>query len=340
MTQRDTIVIGASSGGVVALSKLCASLPADLPAAIFVVVHIGARSSQLPKILGSSGPLPATHAQDGETALPGHIYVAPPDHHMLLEENTIRLNRGPKENHTRPAIDPLFRSAALARGRRVIGIVLSGYLDDGTAGLHAIKRCGGMAMVQDPAEAQADSMPLSALQNVEVDHCLGVDSLAGKLADLAGKPVEHGTSQPPEELVREHLSSTGEGNMTERLQDIAAASPIVCPECKGVLWELHDKAPVRFRCHTGHAYTLKSLAHEQVATAEAALWAAVRALQDLEQVMRKLAAVHLSKGETALARTAGREADKAAEQARRVEQLVEGEPGALREQDEQDRIPF
>jgi len=328
MPQRDTIVIGASSGGVVALSKLCALLPADFPASLFVVLHIGARSSQLPKILGTSGPLPATHAQDGETALPGHIYIAPPDHHMLLEENAIRLSRGPKENHTRPAIDPLFRSAALARGRRVVGIVLSGYLDDGTAGLHAIKRCGGVAMVQDPAEAQADSMPLSALQNVEVDHCLGVDSLARKLADLAGKPVEHGTSQPPGDLIREHLSSTGEGNMTERLQDIAAASPIVCPECKGVLWELHDKAPVRFRCHTGHAYTLKSLAHEQVATAEAALWAAVRALQDLEQVMRKLAALNLSKGELALAHAAEKDADKAGEQARSVERLVEGEPGA------------
>ncbi|WP_431096417.1 chemotaxis protein CheB [Polaromonas aquatica] len=340
MTQRDTIVIGASSGGVAALSKLCALLPGDLPASILVVLHIGARSSHLPKILESSGPLPARHAKDGEAARPGHIYVAPPDYHMLLEDNTIRLSRGPKENHTRPAIDPLFRSAALSRGRRVVGIVLSGYLDDGTAGLHAIKRCGGVAMVQDPAEAQADSMPLSALQNVAVDHCLGVDQLARKLADMAGEPVEQGISRRPEELVKEHLSSTGEGNMTEKLQDIAEASTIVCPECKGVLWELHDKAPVRFRCHTGHAYTLRSLAHEQVATAEAALWGAVRALQDLEEVMRKLAAVNLSKGDSTLARTAGRAADKAGQQARTVEQLIEGESGAMPEQDEQGHIPF
>jgi two-component system chemotaxis response regulator CheB len=340
MTQRDTIVIGASSGGVAALSKLCASLPGDLPASVLVVLHIGARTSHLPKILASSGPLPAKHAEDGEAALPGHIYVAPPDHHMLLEDGTIRLNRGPKENHTRPAVDPLFRSAALARGPRVIGIVLSGYLDDGTAGLHAIKRCGGMAMVQDPAEAQADSMPRSALQNVAVDYCLGMGRLASKLADLAGKPVEQGISRRPEELLKEHLSSTGEGNMTEKLQDIAEASTVVCPECKGVLWELHDKAPVRFRCHTGHAYTLKSLAHEQVATAEAALWGAVRALQDLEEVMRKLVAVNLSKGETALARAAGKEADKAAEQARKVERLIEGDPGSVPEPDEQGRIPF
>jgi two-component system chemotaxis response regulator CheB len=324
MTHRDTIVVGASSGGVPALSDLCRALPSDLPASVFVVLHIGARHSNLPRILSSSGALPAVHARDGEVSMPGKIYVAPPDHHMLLEEGKVRLTRGPKENHTRPAIDPLFRSAALSRGHRVIGIVLSGYLDDGTAGLGAIKRCGGIAMAQDPQEAQADSMPLSALANVDVDHCASVGILARRLGELTRHPAEPQPQPAPADTVIEHLASTGEGSMADKLQDIGSPSTIVCPECKGVLWELHDKKPMRFRCHTGHGYTLKSLVHEQGITAEAAVWSSVRALQDLEQVMRKLSADSQAKGDPVTARAAAIEADKASEQARSIERLIEG----------------
>jgi two-component system chemotaxis response regulator CheB len=327
MTRRDTIVVGASGGGVVALSNLCRSLPPDFPASVFVVLHIGARDSKLPQILTSSGTLPAAHAKDGEIPELGKIYVAPPDCHMLLDRDKIRLTRGPKENHTRPAIDPLFRSAALSRGERVIGIVLSGYLDDGTAGLRAIKQCGGIAMAQDPREAQVDSMPSSALANVEVDHCGGTDFLALQLSDLAGQSIEQGSLSPPAEIVTEHLSSIGEGSMADQLHKIGAPSTIVCPECKGVLWEIHDKHPVRFRCHTGHGYTLKSLAHQQVITSEAAIWSSVRALQDLERVMRKLSADSHSKGDHTTARAAAVEADKAAEQAKRIERLIEAENG-------------
>jgi two-component system, chemotaxis family, protein-glutamate methylesterase/glutaminase len=328
MNHRDTIVIGASGGGVTALSGLCRSLPPDLPASVFVVLHIGARSSNLPRILSSSGPLQATHAQDGEVPLPARIYIAPPDHHMLLEQGQVRLSRGPKENHTRPAIDPLFRSAALNRDGRVIGIVLSGYLDDGTAGLRAIKRCGGIAMAQDPQEAEADSMPLSALANVEIDHCAGVGVLAHQLGRLARQAITPQATPAPADLLTEHLTSTGEGSMAEKLQDIGSPSTIVCPECKGVLWELHDQKPVRFRCHTGHGYTLKSLVHEQVITTEAAIWNSVRALQDLEQAMRKLSTDSQAKGDAAAAHRAAMEAEKAREQAGRIEQLIESGMGS------------
>ncbi len=323
MVQRDTIVIGASGGGVSALSRMCRELPAGLQAAVFVVLHIGARTSNLPGILSSSGALPASHAVDGEIPQPGRIYVAPPDRHMLLDNDRICLTRGPKENHTRPAIDPLFRSAALSRGRRVMGIVLSGYLDDGTAGLRAIKQCGGIAMAQDPSDAEAKSMPLSALRNVEIDHCASVELLARQLGALAGRPVGQDASPAPAELLIEHRTSTGEGSMAEQLKKIGKPSAMVCPECKGVLWELDDKAPPRFRCHTGHAYTLKNLAHEQTSTTEAALWNSVRALQDLEQVMRKLSSDSRRSGDEALAKAADAEANRAMDQARRIERLVE-----------------
>jgi len=191
MLSRDIVVIGASAGGVEALAALVRRLPSDLPAAMFVVLHLSPEhKSVLPQILSSAGPLAAKHARNGETILPNRIYVARPDHHLLVHEDHVRVVRGPRENGHRPAIDPLFRTAAYTFGARVIGIVLSGALDDGTAGLAAIKGQGGLAIVQDPDDALVDAMPRSALENVDVDHVLSITELGKVLPRLVGESVE------------------------------------------------------------------------------------------------------------------------------------------------------
>lgn len=196
-TTQNLVVIGTSAGGVPALQLLASQLPADFPAPVVVVIHIGAHESGMAKVLGACGPLQVTRVEDGECMRAGRIYVAPPDQHVLVEGPLLRLSRGPKEHHTRPAVDPLFRSAALSRGSEVIGVILTGMLDDGTAGLQAIKRCGGLAVVQDPSTAFAPSMPASAMRYVEVDHCLPLERIAEVLAKLAASRYEgpHATAE-------------------------------------------------------------------------------------------------------------------------------------------------
>jgi two-component system, chemotaxis family, protein-glutamate methylesterase/glutaminase len=174
-------------GGVEALQKLAGGLPHDIPAAVLIVQHIGRYASQLPELLKRCGPLPAVHARQGDAVRPGHLYVAPPDHHLLLSDGRIRLTRGPRENWARPAIDPLFRSAARAYGARTIGVILTGMLNDGTAGLRSIRQAGGIAVVQDPHDAAAPDMPWSALRHAGADFRLPLDQIPPLLAELAGK---------------------------------------------------------------------------------------------------------------------------------------------------------
>jgi two-component system chemotaxis response regulator CheB len=201
--RRDIIVIGASAGGVEAISRILGDLPGDLPAAVFVVIHTTPHGpSVLPEIFSRAGPLPAAHARDGEVIGRGRIYVAPPDFHMMLDRRKVRLLRGPMENHARPAIDPLFRSAALHCGPAVAGVILTGYLDDGAAGLVAVKARGGVAIVQDPRDARAPSMPRNALEQVEPDYLLPLDRIGAALVDLAHDPVEPESqpASPPVEI--------------------------------------------------------------------------------------------------------------------------------------------
>lgn len=289
------VVIGASVGGMEALTRIFSDLPAGFPAAILVVTHVGARNSLLPELLARTSALPVRHAQDREPIGPGRILLAPPDQHLLVTiaagHATVELTRGPRENHTRPAIDPLFRSAAAALGPQVVGVILSGYLDDGTAGLQAIKACGGIALVQEPGEAAAPSMPQSALRHVAVDRCLPIAGIApALLALVSGQPAPlPAAPQPPGWIAIENRFARGVGNM-EHLQKIATPSTFTCPECQGTLWELHDQQPQRFRCHTGHSFTAPVLGELQHEKAEDAIWAAVRALQEKEQLFLSLAA--------------------------------------------------
>ena len=293
------VVVGASAGGVRALQALASALPQDFPAAVLVVLHIGSHPSSLPALLSHCGPLRATHAGDGEPIAAGHIHVAPPDHHLLVDAGRLRLSRGPKEHHSRPAIDPLFRSAALARGPDVVGVVLTGRLDDGTAGLQAIKQCGGIAVVQDPADADEPSMPDSALRYVQVDHCVPLASLAGLLTSLVRADVSPAGASASPTPAHEQALSLSLGDPMEHMRAIATPSPFTCPDCHGGLWEIDGAQPKRYRCHTGHAYTLRTLQHAQGESSDAAMWGALRALQEQEFLLRTVLAQLRAEGDHA-----------------------------------------
>jgi two-component system, chemotaxis family, protein-glutamate methylesterase/glutaminase len=323
--RRDLVVIGASAGGLTALRTLVSQLPEDFPAAILVVVHIGTQPSILPSLLTAWGRLPAVHAEDGSELRPGLIQVAPPDHHLLLAEKGIRLSRGPKEHHSRPAIDPLFRSAAICCGTRVIGVILSGHLDDGTAGLQAIKACGGTAIVQEPRDAQVASMPLSVLRHVEVDHCLPTASMPRLLSALVAEPAPLGKFPAPDALRSEHAvteSKTARDAM-RNLQAFSKPSTHSCPDCGGVLWEVDGAKPPRFRCHTGHAFTLLTLAESMREATEEALQTAIRALQEQAILRRRAAGMKQSAGEFADASAIDADADRLDEQMRLLVQISE-----------------
>jgi two-component system chemotaxis response regulator CheB len=320
------VVIGASSGGVTALLQISEQLPPAFPAPVCVAQHIGANPSLLPELLRYRGPNPAMHAEDGQALEAGMLHVAPPDRHLLLQRDTLVLSHGPKENHARPAIDPLFRSAALAFGPRVIGVVLTGQMDDGTAGARAIKDCGGTIIVQDPATAAEPQMPASVLANVPVDHCVPLPEIAPLLARLAGAPVTDARApEPPLEVVREVAINTRGGSM-EQLVGIAVPSPLTCPDCGGGLWEMKESRPLRYRCHTGHAYTSLSLAQAQHGAAEQAMWAAVRALREREMLLRRMAGVARTLGDDAQANAATGQADRLQRQVEDLQRMAEATP--------------
>lgn len=292
MALRDIVVIGGSAGGIQALTSLVSGLPSDLPAALFVVVHIPPYSvSRLPEILSRVGPLPAFHAADGEPIEGGRIYVAPPDRHLLVRQGWIELSRGPRENHSRPAVDPLFRSAARAYGSRVIGIVLSGALYDGSLGLMAIKTRGGMAIVQDPREAAVDSMPRSALKLVEADYVVAATDMALVLSEWAVTPaiVNGGAAVADRD---ERLQRVITDDFAEQADDGRAEETTVytCPDCGGVLWQDGTGTALAFRCHVGHAYAPEILLSQKSEEFEYALWASLRLLKEKATLTRQLAA--------------------------------------------------
>ena len=291
---RDVIVVGASAGGVDALRTLAGGLPAGLPAAVFVVLHVSPEGgSVLPEILSRSGQLPAGHPPEGDEGArfqPGRIYVAPPDRHMVLEGDRVRAVMSAKENRHRPAVDPLFRSAARHHGSRVIGVILTGALDDGAAGLAAVKGQGGVAVVQDPEEAQFPSMPQSAMNRTAVDHCVPLAELPELLARLVGEGVEHAPRPVPEALAVETRITTMERPEPEDVARLGRPSMFTCPECHGALFEIDDDRTLRFRCHVGHALTAEALAAEQSHALEATLWAAVRAFEERAELADRMAA--------------------------------------------------
>jgi two-component system chemotaxis response regulator CheB len=294
----NIVLIGGSAGSIEALKRILHGLPTDFPAAILIVVHVGSHESMLPTLLARHSTLPVHHAVQGEPILAGRVLVAPPDLHLTVTQDGGRLyaqlSRGPKENHSRPAIDPLFRSAATSCGAEAIAVVLSGFLDDGTIGLQAIKTCGGTAIVQDPADAEVPDMPASAVKYTDVDFVGKVDEIAPLLSTLlsrtppsaaAGKTAA-GAELPAWIDVENRMFT--EGAEMKDLDQIGEKVGLTCPECGGAIWEIRDVKPLRYRCHTGHAFTARVLEALQGGEAEEALWAAVRSLHEQEQLFRNM----------------------------------------------------
>ncbi len=306
MGKTKVIVIGASSGGVEALTELFQNLRPDLNASIFIVVHIAQDvRSYLPGILSRAGTIPAAHAVDAGRIEPGRAYVAPPGWHLLVQDGVMHLAFGPKENGFRPAIDPLFQSAAASYGPDVIGVVLSGSLHDGTRGLLAIERAGGTTVVQDPEEALFPSMPASALQYTEVDYSLPVSKIASLLNEIAGGPLlEKGGNPVKAPLVHlpddETAQIKKDFEQFEKGADANGRSLLTCPDCGGVLWELKDGDLVRYRCHIGHVYSPDMLLASQNSELENAFWEAIRHLVEKAALANRLAIRAKSNGKAEL----------------------------------------
>jgi len=298
MEKRDIIVIGSSAGGVFALQEIVASLPLNLDASIFIVQHVSPDSqSLLPKILSHKGKLKAVHPTDGEIIEKGMIYIAPPDRHMIIEHNRILIKKGPKENRFRPSIDALFRSAAYNYGSRVVGVILTGMLDDGTSGMWSVKRLGGVGIIQRPEEAAYPSMPTSVLEYVKIDYILPLSEIAAKLNELANVPIEVLTKAeiPELKMMKTEIEIAAEKNAFENgVLKLGELSPLTCPECNGVLVKLREGNLIRYRCHTGHAYLSSSLLTDLTDSVDVKLWQALKSLEEIIIVLEQSAEEQLS----------------------------------------------
>lgn len=300
MTRKDIIVIGGSAGSHSVLRQILADLPADMPASIFIATHMPTTSpAHLAEALASAGPLPISSAVDGEPVQSGQVYAAVPDRHLLLVDGIIRLGDGPRENMTRPAIDPLFPSAALAYGPRAVGVILSGRLNDGASGLSAVKACGGTALVQHPLDADADDMPLAALETVDADAVAPASELGRTLAQIA--TMAAGESVPcPDNLPLEVKIAGGSRLGSQALRTIAEPSALSCPNCQGVLSEVRNERPLRYRCQIGHAMTAEVVAarHENF---DAAMRIALRIMEERVTLVTRMAEDARSTGRNAVA---------------------------------------
>lgn len=298
--KRDIIVIGGSAGSSSVLKQLVAGLPADLSASIFISTHVPPHGAGfLTEILRMKTPLPVSEAVDGQPIEAGRVYVAAPDRHLLLRGETIRLGLGPRENMVRPAIDSLFRSAALSFGGRAVGVVLTGMLNDGASGLAAIKAAGGTAVVQHPLDAEFDQMPLAALEATEVDYVAAAGDLAATLIDIARS--EAGPSQPPSDALRLEVEIAAGARLgSDHLRAIAEPSALSCPDCHGVLSELRDSRPLRYRCQIGHAYTADVLA-AHIDEVDEAIRIAMRIMEERVTLVERMARDARDTGRNAVA---------------------------------------
>lgn len=288
MSRRDIIAIGGSLGAVEAVKQLCRDLPPDLAATMFIVIHVGAEGNNLlADIFDAQSRIPISTAVDGEPLLPGHAYVAAADHHLLIIDNVVRLGRGPRENMTRPAIDPLFRSVAISFGSCTIAVVLTGLLNDGAAGLADIKRCGGITVVQNPADAVAPDMPRGALNASDVDYRAPISEMASLLVKLANE--EAGPSVvAPADIKTEVEIALGRRADSEVTAQFADPVPLSCPACGGVLSQV-KRSPLRFRCQVGHGYTAEALAIEKEGTVDEAVRVALRIMEERAVLTEKMA---------------------------------------------------
>lgn len=301
MENRDIVVIGGSSGATAPLKTILGSLPADLAAAVFIVIHIPVRSiGMLATVTSAAGALPVHAAVDGMSFEKGHIYLAVPNHHLIIVDRHLRLGKGPRENMVRPAIDPLFRSAAVNFGPRVVGVLLSGLLNDGVSGLEAIKRCGGLALVQDPDDAIANEMPLGAMAATEVDAALPGARIGDVLSELVRERPGPRVPIPPDIRLEVDIAA-GERVDSNVLGRIAKPAALTCPHCGGVMSLVEGTRPLRFRCQVGHALTAETLAKEQESSVDEALRVALRIIEERAELVSRMAEDGRNNGRIAVA---------------------------------------
>ena len=323
MPELNIVVIGASAGVLSALLDIVEGLPATLSTPIVIVVHTKAEAdSFLPQILSRKSALPVRFAANGPIKN-GHIYVAPPNLHVVITAQGMQLNSGPRENGFRPAVDPLFRTAAREYGSRVMGIILSGALDDGTYGLKVVKDAGGMAVVQDPADASFPSMPLSALRFVKVDHVLPAVEIAALIANPPGASDE-GEVIMARQKEPEPQNPADEVDVAEMERQFGRPSGLTCPDCGGALWDIEDAELTRFRCHVGHQFTTEALDAEQQNAVEGALWSAVRVLEEHAELRKRLASRAEASGFETVSSGFSQSADDSQQQAHTIRQLLFG----------------
>lgn len=326
MDKRNIIVIGASAGGFDAIKQLVATLPAGMDAAIFIVWHMSPDvTGILPQVINKQNTIHAANAIDQEPLVFNRIYVAPPDHHLMLEKDTVRVTKGPKENRFRPAVDPLFRSAAYAYGSRVIGVVLSGALDDGTAGLWTIKNSGGIAIVQDPLDAVVPSMPENAIAAVEVDHIVSIDEMAPLLVKLAAEQVSE--AKNPSRDAQQKTGTEVDIAMQKPIDNksvfpLGSLTPFSCPECHGVLTGITEGTIIRYRCHTGHAYSADSLLASITEKIEDYLWNAIRGVEESIYLLNHIGDHYSESNQPQLAAMYFKKAKEAEEKAKTMKKAV------------------
>jgi two-component system chemotaxis response regulator CheB len=280
MANRDVLAVGTSAGGVAALLFLAKRLPRELPASVLVTIHLPRHGpSSLDDIHSRAGPLPATFATDNDILHKGRIYIAPPDRHLIVDGDRLSLGEGPRENNTRPAIDPMLRSAGACCGPRTVGVVLTGTLGDGASGLWAVGQCGGMTVVQDPKDAEFAEMPLTALNRARPDHVVGLADMPALLDSLAHQPAGEARPVPRSIRYEVEIARGGPGSMNE-MDGIGRRSVLACPDCGGVMWEIDEDELVRFRCHVGHTYTAEVMSLALDENLRRGLASALRALEE------------------------------------------------------------
>lgn len=287
----QVVVIGASAGGLSALKKLISQLPKDFPLPVLIVRHISpdATGNVLLGELNKLNTVKCQYAKSGNNLKPGNVYLAPSDHHLLIGgDQKMLVTKGAHENRSRPAIDPLFRSAAVAFGTGVIGILLTGYLDDGTSGMKAIKKCGGICIVQDPEEAEYPDMPRNALNNVKVDYCLPIAEMGVRLYEIIPRKLQKRKPVPKDILIEAKIAERVLSDLSS-VNSLGDQVPFNCPGCGGVLWKVGKDSDLRFRCHTGHAYTAATLFAEQTNKIEETMWTALRMFEEHKNLLTEMA---------------------------------------------------
>jgi two-component system chemotaxis response regulator CheB len=326
MERRDIIVVGASAGGVTALRGFVQNLPKDFKGSVFIVLHIPPYTeSKLPTILSKAGPLEAVHPQDEEEIVPGKIYVATNDYHLLIARDKVMVKRGPKENRFRPSIDALFRSAAYTYRSRVVGIIFSGILNDGVSGLWTIKQHGGLAIVQNPDDAEHPQLPQNVLEYVEPDYVKPASEIGSLISQLVREKAPEQKQRPEKELkqLEAEVLIAMKGNAFEMgIMNLGEFTPFTCPECHGALVKLVEGDIIRFRCHTGHAYTASSLLAEVSELVESDLWRSVRTLEEMTMLLSNIGEQFEKKNNPEAASLFHAKAEESAKRARNIHDAV------------------